>query len=269
MAKGKRLKIVQAGRLVYGVIYSQAHPRDPEHVRAAKNQCSSEARKRMNFKKAWQKLELLLSANFNHRDLVITLTYDDANLPADRMAAVRLVRRFFSDLRKYRRARDVDLKYVYTTEDKHGNARLHHHIVINGTGTDIEVIRSLWTHGTSIEVERVDTWGYEGLAKYLTKEARDAGALPGARAWTPSLGLSKPEVAVSAWVEDNMTLTAPPGAVILDSDSKQNEFGSFAYIKYMLPNQSSSERRSRPPRTKKKKDLYFSDLKPCISSEWA
>ncbi len=38
--------------------------------------------------------------------------------------------------------------------------RLHHHLILNGTGADLEVLRSLWPHG-QVELERLDTWqGY-------------------------------------------------------------------------------------------------------------
>lgn len=50
--------------------------------------------------------------------------------------------------------------------------RLHHHMVVNGTGADLDVLRSLWPYG-EVELEPLDTWqGYEALAKYLTKEPR-------------------------------------------------------------------------------------------------
>ena len=71
-------------------------------------------------------------------------TYRDADLPDSRAAAVKLLRAFIKALRQHRKARGQDLKYIYTTEEKHGEARLHHHLVISSTGADIEVIRSLW-----------------------------------------------------------------------------------------------------------------------------
>ena len=56
------------------------------------------------------------------------------------------------------------------TEEKHGKARLHHHVVINATGRDIEVIRSLWPHGDLVEAEQVDENDFASLASYITKD---------------------------------------------------------------------------------------------------
>jgi len=230
----KRKKTITAGRLVSGVIYTMHHPRDDAKARAAKSQMSSAARERMNLKKSWEKLEMVLAGNFKVTDLHVTFTYRDANLPPDRQAANKLIKKLLAQLRAYRKARGQELKYVYVTEGQHGDARFHHHVVINSTGADFDVIRSLWIHG-EVDFELISVTGYTVLAQYLTKEPREYGkAEVGERTWTPSLGLKKPEVEV-AYVPDNITLTAPPGAIILDRDEKRNEFGEYLYIKYLLP----------------------------------
>lgn len=245
----KRRKVIRAGRIVYATISSMAHPSDPDHVRSAKEKCSTAARQRLNMKKSWQKLELLLSTNFDRHDLHVVLTYRDADLPPGRAAALIKLRKFLRQLRDARRRQGLPLRYVYITEGLHGDKRLHHHLVINGTGRDLELLRSLWIWGDDIHLEALDTYaGYEALAKYLTKEPRDAGAPNGKRCWTPSLNLKRPEVDAS-WVPDDVTLCAPPGAVVLDSDSIRNEYGEFTYIKYMLPDKPH-KKKSRP-RTKR------------------
>ena len=94
-------------------------------------------------KYAWQKLELLLAANFTPRDLVVTLTYDDDHLPDDRDGAVDKIKGFWMQLRKARRLAGQSLRYVYVTEGVHGDKRLHHHVVIDGTGGDLETLQSL------------------------------------------------------------------------------------------------------------------------------
>lgn len=118
----------------------------------------------------------------------------------------------------------------------------------------MDVLRSLWPYG-EVELETLDTWqGYEALAKYLTKEPRELGKPEvGARNWAASIGLTKPKVE-SEIVKDNLTVAAPPGAVILSAPPPvRNEFGEFVMLKYYLPIKKKEEKKgSRPPRRRKK-----------------
>ncbi len=79
MAKMK--KIIVAGLLVKELIYPMVTRYDSPRTRAGKRHVSSEAQQRMNAIYSWQKLELMLAANYLPGDLVIVLTYDDAHLP--------------------------------------------------------------------------------------------------------------------------------------------------------------------------------------------
>lgn len=235
---------VRAGRLFFGVAYTQARACDPPQVRAAKSKVSTAARRKMNHTHAWQKLMAILAANFGSKDLVVTPSYDDDHLPATRKAANACMSRYIRLLRQEFRQKGRDLKYVYCTENKHSEGRWHHHLVI--PAADYETIRSLWPYGTDIEIEPLDMWGYMELAKYLTKEAREPGAPVGARSWTSSQNLAKP-VRESRMVEDFVSLTPPPGAVVLSRDSKSNEWGCYEYLCCLLP-EDPPARRVRPPR---------------------
>lgn len=75
MAKTKRLKKQTAGRLVRAVCYTQVLATDAPRARAEKARCSSAARKKLNYRFAYQKLQMQLAANFTRRDLYVTLTY--------------------------------------------------------------------------------------------------------------------------------------------------------------------------------------------------
>lgn len=251
MAKTKRKIVIRAGRLLLAVAYTQARASDPDHVRAQKSKASSEARKRMNQKYSYQKLELSIAANFKPGDLWVTLTYDDAHLPETRKAAIAEMRKYIVLLRRAWRRSGKELRYIYCTEDKHGEGRLHHHIIVNGGLSEAETIRSLWTGGADCDLQRIDAWGgYEALAKYMTKEAREPGGTPvGARTWTPSQNLVKP-TRESCMIDDCETVTAPVGAVVLDKDSKVNGWGAFDYIKCLLP-EEPEPRRVRPPKRPK------------------
>ncbi|MBC5736091.1 rolling circle replication-associated protein [Lawsonibacter faecis] len=250
--------MITAGRLVIGVSYTVAALQDSPKARADKTQMSSAAQELINLRYSWQKCEVLLAANFTGKDLFVTLTYDEANLPPTRAAAVERMKKFIAKLRSARKLRGEPTKYIYVTEQLSSEGgRLHHHMVLNGTGDDYDTIRSLWEWG-EVEIKPLEVGGnddgYEVVAKYLTKEPRECGkADVGARTWTPSLGLIRPKPEVSN-MADNETITAPPGAYILCAPApSRNEFGEFVYIKYLLPLIKEEQSLRRPQRRKKKK----------------
>ncbi len=247
----QRFKRIQAGRLVREALWTASFPNDTPKARAEKIKCTSAARQRMNDKYCWQKLKMVLAANFSYTDLVLTLTYDDDHLPRNKEAARKLLKKFLQELRVYRKNRHAELKYIYCTEDKHGDARIHHHVVINGTGADYDLIYSLWTHGTELHFEPVDSYGYEELAKYITKEPRECGhSSVGGRSWVPSLNLQKPDVKPTEWVDGNMRLEPPANAYILQTESFENEWGRFSYVEYLLPAEPVAKK-TRPRKKKK------------------
>lgn len=247
----KRLKTITAGPLVAGVCYTAPAVRDGPQERQSKAQMSSAAQERVNLRRSWQKLEMLLAANFGPRDLHVVFTYGEAHLPPTRAGAVQHLRRMIRLLRAHRRARGQPTRYVYITEQLSAEGgRLHHHMVLNGTGDDLEVLRSLWRWG-QVEVERLDLWqGYEAMAKYLTKEPREVGRPePGVRSWSAALGLTKPRTE-SESVPDTVTIAAPPGAIILDRREEHNEWGDYLYLKYLMPDRKEEKKGARPPRRK-------------------
>ena len=142
--------------------------------------------------------------------------------------------------------RRLPLKYVYATEGLHGDKRFHHHLVINATAGDYDLIRSLWIWGDQVDLERIADRDYGGLARYLTKEAAE-GKPNGAQSWTPSRGLTKPTVETS-WVDGDETLTAPAGCYVIEREDKQNEFAGYSYIHYRI--EHPQPRKTRPRRSK-------------------
>lgn len=235
----KRKKVITAGNLVKTIIYTAPQPRDSEHVRAAKSKMTTAAQRALNYRTAQGKLEMILAANFGPYDLFCTLTYRDGCLPTNLADAKKCVRAFIKLLRKQRKRLGLPLKYVYVTEGKHGDKRYHHHLVINGTGpADLEMICSLWQYGDMVDVERIADHQYIEVARYITKE--NAEDKPnGAQMWTPSRNLVPPKVE-SYFVPDDETTQPPPGAYVLEREERQNEFGSFSYLKYRLPRERAA-----------------------------
>lgn len=240
----KMKKILTAGALVKEVIYTRAAGRENAKVRAAKRKASTEAQQLMNAKYSWQKLELMLAANFVPGDLVVTLTYDDAHLPADRAAANARLKRFRKDLSEARRGRGQELRMIWTTENATGGGRWHHHLVVNTTGEDFEEIARLWGCGAELEIRKLQAdreKNYESLARYMCKEARER---PGLRSWSYTRSCRHPEIEVFP-VPDDTELAAPEDAILMEDVAKRTEYGSFHYIKY-LATDAKTLRRQRP-----------------------
>lgn len=226
-----RQKTIIAGPLVAQAIYPMATG-SRGAVRSGRKKLSSDAQRRMNLKYAWQKLELLIAANFKRGDLWITLTYDDAHLPASRKEAAARVQAFFDRLRKLRRRKGRDLRYLYCTEHKHGDGRWHHHVLIDRTGKDFADVLAAWGQGAvDIRTVRITkTKHFESLARYMCKEARDK---VGHRLWSGSRNLRRPEICTET-VPETAELRIPKGARKLDdSGDVRTMYGHYRYVKYL------------------------------------
>ena len=180
MAKTKRLTKVTAGRLVFCTIYTQAFSWDCPKTRSEKMKCSSAARKKLNFRTSYEKLQLMLACNFTRNDLYLTLTYNDACLPSTRKQADKHLSGFLRKFSTYRRVGGGALKYIKTTHEllDDGRRRLHHHLIINASDErrDYELVRALWEYGDNIDIRKVCDTDYYlhddflELAMYLARE---------------------------------------------------------------------------------------------------
>lgn len=235
MPKDRR-KIVVAGSLWMAVQYTAIHTQNQMVKREARAAISNPARESLNAKTSWQRLMLVLAANFHSRDLVVTLSYRDENLPPTREKADQRLSYFIRNLREYRKRLDKELVYVRITEGYHSDGRLHHHLIINTTGEDYSAVCSLWSRdGDNVDFEPFGLDGPERWAKYLTKEPREKGRrYVGDRTWRTSRNVKKPQV-IYEYVSDESDLTPPPGAFILEKETKENAFGKFCHMMARLP----------------------------------
>lgn len=230
----KRRKTIRAGRLVWDITYTVPRPNASKQERKRIREVTEEQIQRTNANTAQRKLEMLMATNFDEGDLVLTVTYRDADLPGSADVTRKHLGKVFVQMRAYRKARGLpDLKYIYVLEGRHGDHRPHAHIIINAAGGDLELMRSLWIWGDDIQLNYIRERGYDGWAGYLTKERREA-SLNGKKQFVGSRNLARP-VTTYEWVDDGTTVDAPPGAQVLDEGGGRNEIASCRFVKYLMP----------------------------------
>lgn len=230
----KRRKTTRAGRLVWDITYTVPRPNASKQERKRIREVTEEQVARTNANTAQRKLEMLMATNFDEGDLVLTVTYRDADLPDSADVTRNHLGKVFSQMRAYRKARGLpNLKYIYVLEGRHGDHRPHAHIIINAAGGDLELMRSLWIWGDDIQLNYIRERGYDGWAGYLTKERREA-SLNGKKQFVGSRNLARP-VTTYEWVDDGTTVDAPPGAQVLDEGGGRNEIASCRFVKYLMP----------------------------------
>jgi len=247
----KTLKRIDAGGLRVEALYSRCSPHDSPAQRQAKHQASSAAQRRMNQIYSWQKLELMLAANFPSAGsgLVVTLTHDDKHMPKDRKEAQMRFRYFLFKLRRERRTAGLPDPVVFWAPEilTSDTGRWHHHIVLDNTGRDLDMIRRCWIYGTEIEAEKLrvdDEKNYETLARYMTKEIRECqeySSRPGLHGWSYTRNAKRPEIETFT-VPDDYDLTAPDGSTVLLDERRATEWSSYRVLKYRFSVHGSAHR---------------------------
>ena len=183
----KRRKTIRAGRLVYDIAYTVPRPNASKAERKRIREVTAEQIARTNCNTAQRKLELLMASNFDETDLVITPTYRDADLPPDPEGMRRHLTRVFAQIRAYRKARGLpDLKYIYVMEGRHGDRRLHPHIILNAVGDDLELFRSLWIWGDDVQLNYIRERGRPALTAKSSSSAAEIwrSRSPPTNGWT-------------------------------------------------------------------------------------
>lgn len=244
----KTEKTIVAGRLVRKAIYTRAAARESAKIRQAKRKISTEAQARMNAKYSWEKLELMLAANFQAGDLFVTLTFDDDHLPADRKQTAAILKKFRKNLTEIRRTRDEETRMIWAIENVHGGGRWHIHLVVNATRNDFADILRCWPYGSDVEILRLQVdreKNYESLARYMCKERPERQGL---RGWSYTRNCRHPEIETRI-VPDDEDISAPEDSTVLEDTTKRTEWAEYHYIKYIagetgqLPGKKPKRRR--------------------------
>lgn len=202
--------------------------------RAPKQHLSRKEQQALNEKNAIRDLNRRIMTNFTTRDLFVTLEYRKPVTPEQ---AKRNINNFLRRARDALRKMGVELKYILIDEAGRNGDNPHHHIIINNMA--MELLETLWSNGDynryvgAFSRLRFDESGVAGLARYLTKEVRPKGA----RRWTPSKNLKKPEEPPPKIVK-RLNIYRPPkelkGYKMVESETTDNVFtGAYRYIRYM------------------------------------
>ena len=231
----KILSTMRAGPVVRQALYSPRDLNPNQHRRAIS--IPKEEKQRANLKTSYEKLLMLMCANFSPGDWWVTLTYDDEHLPETREASHPYWRKFMRRYRKYRKKYNDPLLYVYCTQltTRGGGIRLHHHMVMRWEDdSDEEKIRSLWEYGKIVHIRKLKS--FEEIldkAHYMCREPRELGVyVPGEQMWTGSRGLIRPKFEYTTIDSDAVDITVPVGCTELSEPVQLPGYGGYKTIIY-------------------------------------
>lgn len=211
---------------------------------------TGEAQKKVNTRKAEQKLRVLLNSNFEDGDLHMNFGYirrkGEPERTREQMKQDAAV--FLRELRKVYKKAGHELKYVHVMEIGKKGAR-HHHMVINQPGIDTRLIQKAWNRaypeGSMIHFAPLNTNGdYSKLAAYLIKytdeHLGEEEALM-SRRWNSSRNLVRPKPSYKVIKDRNQFSEDPKprrGYVIVKDSVEVGihspEFFGFGYLHYRM-----------------------------------
>ena len=231
----KVISTLRAGRVVRQVLFTPREPNPNQRRRGIS--ISKEDKQKANLKTSYEKLLMLMCANFSPGDWWITLSYDDAHLPPDREASKKPFRKFMRTFRKYRKDHKDPLRYVYCTQvtTRSGGRRVHHHMVMRWEDdADRERITELWEWGKIVYVRKLKS--FEDImdkAHYMCREPRELGVhVPGEQMWTASRGLIRPKPQYTTIDNDSIDISVPTGCTELQDPVQIPGYGGYKAIIY-------------------------------------
>ena len=231
----KIISTLKAGRVVRQILYA---PKDPNPNQPRRGiSISKEDKQRANLKTSYEKLLMLVCANFSPGDWWVTLSYDDDHLPRTREESKKPFRKFIRNFRKYRKVNKEVLKYVYCTQltTRAGGIRLHHHMILRWEDdSDKAQLYTLWEGGEIVYARKLkDFEDILDKAKYMCREPRELGVhVPGEQMWTASRGLIRPKPEYITVDSDSIDITVPVGCRSLSDPVQIPGYGGYKAILY-------------------------------------
>lgn len=211
------------------------------------------SKKDRNANAAVRTLARLINCNFDHRDIYLTLSFDDEHYPEDRAAMQKETDNFCRRLtRAMVKSGAHDIKRVIVLSDKDGKTgaavRPHVHIVITGASWTFrdggwyigeKAVSNIWGRGKAYAEPLRRQDDYTPLAVYLIKQASSDD---NAKKYTCSHNLVKPIITEEEVATDRQ-VTAPKGAVICEN--RYDTIAGENYIRYIAPKKESVNARNR------------------------
>ena len=227
-----------------GILYeASAHthtimPHDPPKVREKKQQAITAAKREINKRQEELKMMRYICLNFRAgRDWFLGL--DVAGEPPTRDEVKQHLSKFLRDMRREYKRHGKELKYIWVIEehDREGlGVRMHAHLIINALGFDADgrpldhaAFAKCWTAGdyTARRLDGADDV-FRDTCEYMLKTYKDKPH--GARCWSHSKNLIKPDKPVREWVPDTARLEVPPGVKLIRRFGDENQFGGYEYM---------------------------------------
>lgn len=221
------------GALYQMSLYSTGFvPGESKRQRGERQKQTSEAKKRSNALAQCWKVMQIMAVNFcEMRDLFVCLTYAEApeNEGKDLEA-------FHKAMRKAMAKMGEEHAYIiFPAEHELPGCpvRAHFHIVMRGiTGAGAlaimtKIIADCWGHGAvDVRPLRQNTEFFEDTVKYLLNQPHSKGR----RAYSCSRNLKKPNEPLRLRLPDSEAGEVPPGVKVIDSETKENQYGVFRYL---------------------------------------
>ena len=208
----QRTRTIKAGDLLYCSsypIWDTATRRDAQQKldKAEERKGTSDAQRKLNARKAEEKLVQLINANFGTGDHLVTYSYAQDKKPEDMARAQKDMKNYLARLKRLCRRNGLpDPEYVYVTTNTCSNRwgkNYHHHMALK-TSLPRETVEELWIKQHGICNTKRAQPGKEGLtgwAKYMAdqpcsvaeEKRREAdGRSKHAHRWAASKGLKIP-----------------------------------------------------------------------------
>lgn len=203
----QRTKTVKAGNLLWCRSYPVWDTRTERdatlHLEASREyRGTSDAQKRLNARKAEERMLQLVNANFDAGDVFITCTYAREKQPVSLTEANRNMRNFIARLRRLCARRNSPAPgYIYVTEtqERKWGTEYHHHMLLKADVTREEA-EGIWEkagfgHANTRVIKRMRE-GLMGLGKYMAKQVcsgASADEYVNRHRWCASKGLKVPE----------------------------------------------------------------------------
>lgn len=221
------------GALYQMSLYSTGFvPGESKRQRGERQKQTSEAKKRSNaLAQRWKVMQIMVVNFCEMRDLFVCLTYAEApeNEGKDLEAFHKVMRKAMAKMG------EEHAYIIFPAEHELPGCpvRAHFHIVMRGiTGAGAlaimtKIIADCWGHGAvDVRPLRQNTEFFEDTVKYLLNQPHSKGR----RAYSCSRNLKKPNEPLRLRLPDSEAGEVPPGVKVIDSETKENQYGVFRYL---------------------------------------